>query len=87
MKGHQVLRTEEEVDLLCAKRVLFGLEIDAVEDEIQVVAVGLDLGMMDFRERVLDGQLVEMEDVGEDFRVGLGGFARDPPTPRFRCRA
>ena len=43
-----------------------GLEVDAVEDEVEVVAVGLDLGMMELAERVLDRQLVEVEDVGED---------------------
>ena len=49
--------------------------------EIEVVAVGLDLGMMDFRQRVLDGQLVKVEDLGEDFGVGLSGFAQVHPHP------
>ena len=42
------------------------LEVDAVQDQVQVVAVGLDLGMVDLGERVFDRQLVEVEDVGEE---------------------
>ena len=78
---------EEEVDVLRAERVLLGLEVDAVEDQVEVVAVGFDFGMVDLGERVFDGQLVEVEDVGQDLRLLWRGRARDPPTPRRRCPA
>ena len=65
VKGDEILRPEEEIDFLRPELVLTRLEIDAVQDQIEVVAVGLDLRMMDFGERVLDGQLVEVKRVGE----------------------
>src|SRR5688572_24214698 len=42
------------------------LEVDAVQNQIQIVGVRLDLRMVDFADRVLDRQLVKMEHVRED---------------------
>ena len=59
--------------------VLRGLEIDAVEDEIDVAVVRLDLRMEDFAERVFDGELVEVEVVREDLAFLLRGTREIDP--------
>ena len=81
MIGDQILRTEEEVDFLRAERVLFCLEIDAVENQVEVVAVGFDFGMVNLCECVFDGQLVEVEDLGQDLRLLWSGCAQIHPHP------
>ena len=43
----------------CSRR----LEVDAVQDQVEVVVVGLDLGMVQLAERVFDRELVEVKDV------------------------
>src|SRR5882672_2302160 len=68
MDGHQKLRPEEEVDVLGAEAVFRLLEIDAVKNQIQVVAVGFDLGMVELAEGVFDRKLVEVKDVAENLR-------------------
>ena len=50
-----------------------GAEVNAVQDEIQILAVRLDLGLVDFGQGILDRQLMEVKHVIED--AGL-----------FRCR-
>ena len=45
----EVLRAEKEIDVLGPEAVLARAEVDAVQDQIQVVAVGLDLGMVELR--------------------------------------
>ena len=42
--GDQILRAEEEIDVLRLEAVLRRGEVDAVEDQVEIVAVGLDLG-------------------------------------------
>ncbi len=71
MHGNQELRRQEEVDVLGLEAVLAGLEIDAVENQIEVIAERLDLGMMNLVERVFDGELVDVEDVRQ--KPGLLG--------------
>ena len=85
--GHEEPLAEEEIDVLRPEAVLRGAEVDAVEDQVEIVAVGFDLGMMELRQRVLDRQLVEVEDVGEDARLLRRRADRDRPRPRRRCRA
>ena len=58
----RILRAEEEVDVPRLEAVLGGAEVDPVEDEVQIVAVGLDLGVVDVAEGILDGELVEVKD-------------------------
>ncbi len=74
MNGDQVAVAEEEIDVLRVEGVLARLEIDAVEDDVQVVAVGLDFRMVNLGDRILDRQLVELEYVGQDphfTRIGV----------------
>ena len=70
---------EEEVDVLGLEAVLAGLEVDAVENQIEVIAVRLDLGMMDLVERVLDGELVDVEDVRQEPRLLGRRVVHDDP--------
>ncbi len=70
--GHQELLAEEDVDLVRREAMLRGREVDAVQDQVEVVAVALDLGGLDLLERVLDGELVESERLGEDARFLFG---------------
>ncbi len=65
--GHEILRTKEEIDFLRLEDVLFGLEVDGVQNQIQVVAVGFDLRMMYVGERIFDGEIVEVEDLAQHF--------------------
>ena len=77
--GDQELRRQEEVHVLGLEEVLPRLEVDAVEDQIQVVAVRLDLRMVDGVERVLDRELVDVEDVGRiRLSSGVGLSMIDP---------
>ena len=86
MDGDQVVGAEEEVDVVRREAVLRCLEVDAVQDQVEVAAVALDLRVMDLGERVLDRQLVEVEDVGEDAAL-LGRRApRDRPRRSRRSR-
>ena len=67
--------------------MLAGTEVDAVEDEIQIVAVRLDLRMVDLGQGVLDRQLVEVEDVVEDSGLFRRRFVRSTQTQSRRCPA
>ena len=81
MHGHQELLAEEDVDLVRREAVLRGREVDAVQDQVEVVAVALDLGGLDLLERVLDGELVEGERLDEDARfLVASGTARSTQT-------
>ena len=66
MDGNEELRRQEEVHVLGLEAVLAGLEVDAVENQIEIIAVRLDLGMMNRVERVLDGELVDVEDIRQE---------------------
>ena len=68
MHGDEVALPQEEVDVLRLELVLPRAEVDPVENQIQVVAVGLDFRMVQRRQSVFHRQLVEVEDA-------LGGFA------------
>ena len=81
MVGDQILRTEEEVDFLRAERVFLGLEVDAVENEVQVLAIRLHFRMVDFGERIFDCELVKMKDFGEDFGFVWRRAAEIDPHP------
>ncbi len=86
VNGNQELLAEKEVDVLGLEAV-FGLaEVDAVENQVQVVAVRLDLGMMNLGERILDGELVEVEHVAEDADFVGGRSAEIHPDPHAAAR-
>ncbi len=59
--------------------VLRGVEIDAVEHEVEVAVVRLDLRMEDFAERVFDRELVEAEVVREDAALLFRGVLEVDP--------
>jgi hypothetical protein len=42
------------------------LRVDAVKDDVEVVVVGFDLRKLDRAQRVLDGERMEMKDLGEE---------------------
>jgi hypothetical protein len=66
--GDEIFRGQEEVDVLGLELVLPRAEVDAVQDEVEIFAVRFDLGLMDFRQRILDGELVEMKNIAEEVR-------------------
>ena len=59
----EVVPAEEEVDVARLEALVLLPGFDAVQDQVQQLAVRLDLRQVHFRERVLDGQLVKVEDV------------------------
>ena len=79
MDGNQEPRRQEEVHVLGLEAVLAGLEVYAVENQIEVIAVRLDLGMMNLVERVLDGELVDVEDVRQEPRLLGRRVVHDDP--------
>ena len=81
MDGDEILRAQEEIDVLGREAVLLGAEVDAVEDQVQIVAVRLDLRMVRFFERVFDRQIVELEHVGQDARLLRRRAAQIDPDP------
>ncbi len=85
VKRHEVLRAEKEIDFLRPELVLLGLEVDAVQDQVEVVAVGFDFRMVYLGDGVFDRELVEVKDVGEQPRFVRCGRAQSRPTPRRRC--
>src|SRR6476469_6087137 len=86
MDGDEILRPEEEVDVLRGEAVLGGAEIDAVKNEIQVVAVRFDVWMVQFAEGILDGQRVKMKDVGQDSRFFRGRLIEIDPDRHAASR-
>ena len=81
MDGDQELLADEEIHVLRLEVVLALAEVDAVEDQIQVVAVRFDLRMVDLAERILDSEIVEFEDVGQDSRFVRCRIAQIDPDP------
>ena len=63
MERHEILCAEEEIDFPRAELVLSRLEVDAVKNQVEKSAVGLDFRVMNLCEGVLDGELVEMKHV------------------------
>ena len=70
--GDEVALPQEEVDVLRVELVLPRAEVDAVENQIQIVAVRLDLRMVQRRQSVFHRQLVEVEDAPQDLRLFRG---------------
>jgi hypothetical protein len=64
--GHQVVRAEEEVRVVRREAMLRRAEIDAVEDQVDVAVVGLDLRVRHVGNRVFDGQRVKVEGLRQD---------------------
>ena len=85
--GDEVVGAEEEVGVVRGEVVLAGLEVDAVQDQVEVAVVRLDLrdgGTS--ATRVLDGQRVEVEGVGEDRETPPSvGAARSTQHTSPRC--
>ena len=67
--GHQVVRAEEEVGVVRREAMLGRAEIDAVEDQVDVAVVRLNLRVRHVGNGVLDGQRVEVEGVGQDTKL------------------
>ena len=66
MHGHEVIASKKKVDVARRETVLLLLEIDAVQDQVQIALIGLDLGKLNLAGRVLDGQRMEVKRVHED---------------------
>ena len=62
----EVVRPEEEIDVVRLETVLGSLEVDAVQDDVEEGAVRFDLRMVGRAEGVFHRQLVEVEDVRQD---------------------
>ncbi len=81
MDGDEELLAKKEVDVLRLETVFRLAEVDAVQNQIEVVAVGLDFGMVNLTQRVLDRQLVKVKHVAEDPDFFRGGGAEVHPDP------
>ena len=81
MHRYEVALAEKEIDVLRLEEVLARFEVDAVEDQVEIVAVGLDLGMMGFGKGVLHRQLVEVEDIREHLDFFGRGVDQVYPDP------
>ena len=55
----EVVRADEEVDVVRGETLSARLEVDAVQDRVQVAVVRFDLRVMQLRPRVLDRQRME----------------------------
>src|SRR5687767_1406070 len=62
----EVVAAEEKVDVVGGEPVLLYLEVYAVQDQVEVTLVRLDLGMVNLAERVFDGQRMKLEGLGEN---------------------
>src|SRR5215212_8158007 len=81
MDRHEELRPEKEVDILRLKTVFRRAEVYAVQDQVEIIAVGFNLRVVRFAQRVLDGQLVEVEDVAEHSGLFGGRTIQIDPHP------
>src|SRR3954468_753100 len=86
MHGHEVLRPQEEIDIPGAEAVLARVEVDAVQDQVEEIAVRLDLRMVTFTECVLDRELVEVKHVGQDLRFLRAWTIEVDPHPHAALR-
>ena len=67
----EVVRPQEEIGVVGRELVPRRREVDAVENQVQVAVIRLDLRELERAERILHGQVVEVEDAAQD-----GGFFR-----------
>ncbi len=72
---------EEEIGVVRLEGIALGEEINAVEDDVQDAGIGLDLGVVDRFQGILDGERVQTEDHLEHPPVCLGGLAHVGPHP------
>jgi hypothetical protein len=86
VNGHQILRTQEEIDVFRGEAMLRRLEVDPVKNQIEVIAVRFDLWMVNFRERIFHGELVEVEHVGQDAGLVWRGRLQRHPDPDTAVR-
>ena len=66
MHGHQIVGTDEEVDVVRGESGRAFAEIDAVQDGVEVAVVGLDLRVVQIGAGVLDRERMERERVAQD---------------------
>jgi hypothetical protein len=66
----EIVRAEKEVDVVGLETVIAGMEVDAVQDDVQVAVVGLGLRVLDRAPRVLDRQRMERERVAQNQQFG-----------------
>ena len=93
--GDQVVAAEEEVGVVRGEPVLRGPEVDAVQDQIHIAVVRLDLRMRHFGHRIFNGQRVKVKGIGKDSELVRRGCGQVHPqvTPlpaveplRLDCR-
>ena len=71
--GHQIRVAEKKIDVVRRERGFRLLVVDAVQDQVEVAVVALDLWMVHLGDGVFHGQWMEVEDVGKHRQfVGVG---------------
>src|SRR5262245_20239857 len=83
--GHEVIASQEEVDVARGEPVLLLLEIDAVQDQIQVLLIRLDLRELNLAGRVLDRQRMEAERIDQN-QLDLVARRLDQVDPQHDLR-
>ena len=83
VNGDQEVRRQEEVGLAGVERVIRHVEIDAVQNDVEMAAVGLDLGIGLTQQSVLDREFVQAELIAQHGPIGLGrlGHVRPDHSP------
>ena len=77
--GHHEVVADEHVDLAGLDRVVLVDVPERLEHQEQAVVVALQLGSLVRLDRVLDGQRVQAEGVGDVGELGLGGLVQADP--------
>ena len=85
--GDEEVRRQEEIGFVRVEAMLDGIEVDAVEHDVEIVAVGLDFRIGLALKGRFDDQLVQAEDARAARRRLPRSVPPHPPTPRRRCRA
>ena len=92
MVGDQVVRSEEDIELVKIELVGAGLEAGDVEDDVEVFSPVVDLGDVRLAECVFDGQVMEVKVAAEPvLKPGTGVLVGpediDPDQPGLSARA
>ena len=79
MHRDQVVAAEKEVDVARGERARALLAVDAVQHEIEILGILLDLRELERAARVLDRERMEMKDIVQQREVGCRWAPPDPP--------
>jgi hypothetical protein len=83
----EVVGSDEEVDVVRAEAVLISsAESDAVEDDVEIPVVRLDLRVLPRRQRILDRQRMERERGAQEERFRDRRRREIDPDERAGCR-